>query len=155
MDGARVRGVGCTFFQCQAVQSGPQFHHCVLDLLGQIGMVFHTADPFPSPVDPDPKRHLDSTGRLLRTIAAIHPLLQPINPEWNRTGDFVGRYEPENIGGTFTIGNANFLGATDHDPVLSDMGRSRLEFLRLVIPLVKPRWRVLTMGAAFRMSPAK
>ena len=112
----------------------------MIALLQQIGMLFHKNDPHPAPVDLAPDQRLECDGRLRRSILVTHPLLEPTTRDWNKLGDFVGGYSSGTEAGSFNIENSKFLDVADYDAALNDMGRGRLEFLKLAIPHVKPRF---------------
>lgn len=138
MDGSIVRGVGCAFFGCQAIEPGPQFHHLMTALLRKIGVQFHQQGPLGLEFDPKPELLFEADGPFRRLIFATHPLLESSNPAWDKNGHFLSWYARANRAATFCFENAKFLDIDDRVPALNDMGRSRLEFLRMAIPHVKP-----------------
>lgn len=135
-----VRGIDCYFFKCQATEAGTRFHHSTLAILRQLGVEFFKTAPYPAPVEPNPEQELEPDGRLITFILASHRLLESTNPNGNKQGDFVCRYRTALESESFEISTpplrANF---PDYETALQNMADGRREFLKLVIPYVKPR----------------
>ena len=136
-----VCGVSCYFADCQATESGGRFHQSTIALLKRLGVVFYKTAPYPSPVDQNPEQKLEPDGELIKIILASHPLLEPTNSSWKDGRDFRASYGTTGgLSGWFKMGSQPLRDDfPDFSAALQDMANGRREFLKLVIPHVKPR----------------
>jgi hypothetical protein len=136
-----VRGVGCNFISCERAASGDQFHRSMIALLMQLGVRFHKIAPYPAPIDPHPEEQLEPDGSLIGSINASFHLLAPADPSWNTDGCFEGQYG--NVGAPKQSFRMRSLSLRDDFRefrlALQDLANGRREFLKLLIPYVKPR----------------
>ena len=136
-----IRGMACYFFNCQATETKSRFHHSTLALLKSLGVEFFKTGPYPSPVDPHPEGELESDGRLIAFIIASHALLEPKNASWKSQGLFRSDYSTGIESESFQISTAPIPAniPDDYNAALQEMALGRREFLRFIIPHVKPR----------------
>ena len=136
-----VRGMACYFFNCQTMEGGARFHHSTLALLKELGVTFYKTGPYPTPLEPHPEQKLKPDGQLISFILASHPLLEPKNASWKNDGAFCSMYrtavEPESFQISTAPIRADF--PDDYDAALQEMALGRRDFLKFIIPHLKPR----------------
>jgi len=134
-----VHGVGCQFYGCRAVEPDPNFNKSMIGLLKRLGVEFYSAAPFPPPIDPNPEQKLGPDGRISGSfLLASHRLLEPANPAWNHRWGHLGNYSSI-MPGWFSIGRRLVRDDfPEYEAALNEMAQGRVEFLKLLIPQVKP-----------------
>ncbi len=132
--------VCCYFVHCTAINPDEkQFHRSVLGLLKQLGVVFYTTGPYPTPEDPNPELKVEENGSLVKIVLASHRLLKQSNPSWGSDDCFQGMYGALGLDESFLIGARPLCDDfTEYETAVQDMAHGRREFLKLVIPHVKP-----------------
>jgi hypothetical protein len=134
-----VRGVESAFFNCEATETEQRFHQSAIATLKRLGAVFRKTGPYPSSVEPNPEQKLKTNGQLISFIVVSHYLLEPRNLSW--IADFQSMYrstaEPQSFQVSTPPLRRDF--PDDYDAALQDIANGHREFLKAVIPQVKPR----------------